>query len=477
MEKKGKVLMIYTGGTIGMLPEDPDNPLSPLVPANWEKLQGFVPTLKELPIEVGLHQMKPIDSSDMHPDYWIDMVRVIRDNYNDYDGFVILHGTDTMTYTATALSFLLQNLAKPVIVTGSQLPLAAARNDALQNLVTSLHIAAPKAFGLPVVPEVCIFFNNVLLRGNRARKVSSSGYSGFATPNYPHLGDVGEHISINTKVIRKMPKEQFFINELLEKNAMLFDIFPGISTNILNKVFTIEGLKGIVFRTYGAGNAPTKEEFIEEIKDAVNSGMTFVNITQCNQGMVEMGLYDASATLSRIGVISGVDMTPEAALVKMMMLLGQGYDTDTVKDLMQKDICGEQSVNVFNFIYKRGTADMVHKAEAKQLPAGFEKDKIVRANIRIDSAKLMEASEGEIKLAVFLNYPSANEETDTSIPQCLGVLSKPFHGEPVNLIQDCTAKFKQVIMPGRPIQLVFVSKGEKKVKWDSAFISVYTSVE
>lgn len=478
-DSKDKVLMIYTGGTIGMLPKEKDNPLSPLVPANWGKLQEFAPVLKELPLDIKLEEMKLIDSSDMHPDYWVDIARVIRDNYEKFDGFVILHGTDTMTYTATALSFLLENLAKPVIITGSQLSIGQPRSDALQNLVTSLTLAAPESFNLPLIPEVCICFNNVILRGNRTRKISSSGYTGFETPNYPKLGEAGEHIKINTKVIRKPSTEGFFINESLEKNVMLFDIFPGISPEILKSVFSINGLKGIVFRTFGAGNAPTNKAFLDEIEKAIKEReLAIVNITQCNQGMVEMGLYDASATLSRLGVISGVDMTPESALVKMMFLLGQGYDIETVKDQMQKDLRGEQSVNVFNFVYEKGNADKVYKAPAKQVPAGFKKERIESANIRIDEATLpKEVEQEEIELAVFMNYPGADENTDTSIPQCLGVLKGIYNGEPANLILGCTERFKQVIIPGRPIQVTIVAKNEHTARWEGAFISVYTSVE
>lgn len=349
--KNSKVLMIYTGGTIGMLPKEECNPISPLVPANWDRIQGFFPVLRGFPLDVELQEMRLIDSSDMHPDYWIDIARVIRDNYEKYDGFVILHGTDTMTYTATALSFLLENLDKPVIVTGSQLSISQPRSDAVQNLVTSLTLAAPKSFNLPLIPEVCIYFNNVILRGNRARKVSSSSYSGFATPNYPPIGEAGEYIKINTNLIRKLPTEGFFINENLEKNVILFDIFPGITPKILNSIFSIDGLKGIVFRTYGAGNAPTNKDFLREIEKAIcEKNLVIVNVTQCNQGMVRMGLYDASTALLKLGVISGMDMTPEAALVKMMFLFGQGYDVETVKEQMQKDLRGEQSVNVFNFV-------------------------------------------------------------------------------------------------------------------------------
>ncbi len=336
-----KVLIIYTGGTIGMLPKEKDNPLSPLVPGKWNELQEFVPALKQLPVDIVLYEMDVIDSSDMHPDYWIDIARVIRDNYDDYSGFVILHGTDTMTYTAAALSFLLENLDKPVIITGSQISISKARNDAVQNLVSSIMLSAPKSFGLPVIPEVCVFFNNKLFRGNRTRKISSSAYEGFDTPNYNVLAEAGGHIKVNERFIREPSKEGFFIHENLEKNVMLVEIFPGITAKALRNIFNLPELKGIVLKTYGAGNAPTDQKFIREIEDVVKWGLMIVNITQCLHGMVNMERYEAGAELSRRGVISGADMTPEAALVKMMFLLGQGYDIETTKDEMQKDLRGE----------------------------------------------------------------------------------------------------------------------------------------
>lgn len=475
-EIKGSVLNIYTGGTIGMLPSDPENPLSPLVPADWDQLKHFVPSLNDLPLHVELHEMKLIDSSDMHPDYWIEIARVIRDNYDKYDGFVIMHGTDTMTYTASALSFLLENLDKPVIVTGSQISISQPRNDAVQNLVTSLMFASPKTFNLPLIPEVTIFFNNVLLRGNRARKVSSSDYAGFETPNYKTLGTVGEHIKVDTTVIRPPSDEGFFIHENLEHGVLVFDIFPGLKPAELKYIFNAPDIKGIIFRTFGAGNAPTKPEFLAEIENAVKAGKAVVNITQCTQGMVEMGLYDASAGLLKLGVISGVDMTPDAAVTKMMWLLGMGYDIETVKDLMQKDQRGEQSVNVFNFIYDEAmTKDDVYPAPAKQVPSGFEKEKISAANIRINDAKLVgKISEGEIELALFMNLPNADASTDTSTPQCLGTVKSPYRGKPENLIIPCTDKVSQLLNPKRPVQLTVVSKNGQVVEWEGLFMAIYT---
>jgi L-asparaginase len=306
--------------------------------------------------------------------------------------------------------------------------------------------------------------------------VSSSAYTGFNSPNFPPLGEVGERIKIDTKVVRKPSKEGFFINEVLEKNVLMFDIYPGIKPEILDKVFSIEGLKGVVLRTFGAGNGPTDEEFLAAIGRAVKKGLAVVNITQCLEGMVEMGLYDTSAGLLKLGVISGVDMTPESALVKMQFLLGMRYDIEMVKRLMQKDLRGEQSVNVFNLIYAGGEANMVYRAPAQQMEAGFRKDKIVKAHMRIDDAVLPEdVKEGTVELAAFMNYPSVDETTDTSIPQCLGVLKSNYNGEPVNLILDCTEKVSQVLNPDRPVQIALVSKTGHPVTWEGAFLSLYTS--
>jgi len=474
-EKTKKVLMICTGGTIGMLPKDANDPASPLVPAKWEQIEEHSPALKELSFDVDTQEMKLIDSSDMNPKYWIEIARKIRDNYDKYVGFVILHGTDTMSYTATALSFLLEHLSKPVIVTGSQLPLAQARNDAAQNLVTALKFAASD--DVQTVPEVCILFNNVLLRGNRSRKVSSTGFAGFDSPNFRPLAKIGEHIVLDSNIIRKISTEGFFINEFLTEDVMMLDIFPGISPNMLRSVFSIKELKGVILRTYGTGNTPTDSNFLGEIDAAINKKkLAIVNITQCTQGKVEMGLYDASSGLLRIGVISGVDMTPEAALVKMMFLLGQGYDIGTVKDQMQKNLRGEQSYNVFNLIYEYGkTKDNCFSIKPQHLPAGFVKEQVETASIRFNGIKKIN-NDKTLELAVFMNYPSASMDTSIDIPQCLGVIKKQFNEEKTDCTLQCTEKVRQVISdPGRPVQLTVVSKNGD-IEWDNAALSIYTNV-
>lgn len=343
----GKVTLIYTGGTIGMVHPDND-PLQPLKNVPWEDLETYVPLLKRIPIDINPVSVKqPIDSAEMRPEHWVEIAIAVQRNYTDSDGFVILHGTDTLTYSASALSFMLENLSKPVVLTGSQLPLGSPRSDALQNIITSIMIAASTDnYGrkIPVVPEVCVFFRDELMRGNRTRKFSAKDYSGFWSPNYPILGRAGEYIEIFEKNLRRSSPGQFSVDTRLEANVISFNIFPGTSADVLRSIFGIDHLRGVVLNTYGAGNAPTDPTFLDIINWATNSRhIVVVNVTQCPQGEVKMGLYETSARLMDQGVVSGLDMTTEAALCKLSSLLGKGYPSETVGRYMQIDQRGEMS--------------------------------------------------------------------------------------------------------------------------------------
>ena len=302
-EAKTSVFVLYTGGTIGMHRADPTNPASPLIPADKEALLQFVPALgvsEGIYWDIGAltdengQEIEPLDSSDVEANHWIHMASAIERVYHDYDGFVILHGTDTMAYTAAGLSFLLQNLAKPVVITGSQLPISSVRTDAVQNFVNAMHIAGYKATELPLVPEVTICFGDSLLRGNRTTKVSTSSWQGFDSPNYPKLGTIGEYIKINADVVMKPANnEDFFAHKTLVTDVMDIGLFPGFKPSSLESLLELRDLQGIVLRTFGAGNAPGNPDFLNVISKAVKGegrpGRVILNVTQCVEGMVEMG--------------------------------------------------------------------------------------------------------------------------------------------------------------------------------------------
>ena len=337
------VLLIYTGGTIGMVQNKVTGAHEPL---DFNHLVSHVPELKELQVNITTLQFStPIDSSNMNPELWAQLVHIIVDHYESYDGFVILHGTDTMSYTASALSYMLQNLSKPVVLTGSQLPIGVLRTDGKENLITSIEIAASRdKIGLPFVPEVCIYFQGSLLRGNRSKKQSSEEFHAFTSPNYTPLAKVGVHIAWSHHHIL-FPKSK---NDLKPSYRMCPDVtvlklFPGITQHIVHSILSIPSLRGVVLETYGAGNAMTTDWFIQELSEAIQRGLVIVNVTQCLAGAVEMSIYETGNRLSQAGVISAGDMTFEATLVKLMFLLGQGYSQDEVTQLIPKSIAGEIS--------------------------------------------------------------------------------------------------------------------------------------
>ena len=331
------VLLIYTGGTIGMI-ENPET--GALENFNFDHLLKHVPELKRFNYRISSYQFDPpIDSSDMEPSLWAKIVKIINYNYDYFDGFVILHGTDTMSYTASALSFMLENLAKPVILTGSQLPIGTLRTDGKENLITSIEIAAAKnPDGTPIVPEVCIFFENELMRGNRTTKINAENFNAFRSFNYPSLA----HIKYDAHIIRRPdPTRPMKPHYLFDTNVVMLTLFPGIQESIINSVLHVPGLKAVVLKTFGSGNAPQKEWFIRQLKDATERGIIIVNITQCQRGVVEMGRYETGLKLLQAGVISGYDSTPECAVTKLMFLLGHGLNQAEIRYRMNSDLAGE----------------------------------------------------------------------------------------------------------------------------------------
>ena len=336
-----RVLLIYTGGTIGM----GCNPVSgALEPLDFNHLIGCLPEFATIETGVDTYQFTPpIDSSDMTPRFWSQLVRIIADRYDDYDGFVILHGTDTMAFTASALSFMLENLTKPVVLTGSQLPIGQLRTDGKENLITSIEIAsAHHKDGTPVVPEVCIYFSGRLLRGNRSTKANAEGFNAFDSYNFPHLGSAGVNIVYHEEFIQKRDFTKKLIPHFaLDPNVIVFTLFPGIQEQVVRHVIESPELRAIVMRTFGSGNAPHNPWLMHLLKEATNRGIAVVNISQCGAGAVEMGRYDTGYQLKNMGVVSGHDSTVESAVTKLMFLLGHYSDVNLIRTNISRNICGE----------------------------------------------------------------------------------------------------------------------------------------
>lgn len=343
MNQKRSILVIYTGGTIGMVQDHESGALKPL---DFDKLYTYLPSLENLNCKINVQSFENlIDSSNMNPVFWCQLAEAIETNYEHYDGFVILHGSDTMAYSASVLSFMLENLNKPVIFTGSQLPLGITRSDGRDNFINAIEIASAYHDETPIVPEVAIYFENNLLRGNRSIKFNAENFEAFISSNYAPLAEVGVHIRYRHDLIMRPNFKKLRVHKKLDSNIVILKLFPGITQQSIHGILSIPGLKGVILETYGSGNAPTEPWFINALNEALSQNIIIYNVTQCKSGSVDLGMYETSIDMGKIGVIGGADITTEAAIAKMMYLFGRGYTNEEIKTLLQKSLRGEITIN------------------------------------------------------------------------------------------------------------------------------------
>lgn len=342
MSDQTSILVIYTGGTIGMVRDTESGSLKPL---NFSELYQYIPILESFPFRIETISFDPIiDSSDMHPDFWIRLAGIIEEQYERFDGFVILHGSDTMAYTASMLSFMLENLNKAVVLTGSQLPLGMLRTDGRENFITAVEIAASMKDDISAVPEVCIYFENKLYRGNRTTKLHAEDFEAFYSGNFPVLAEAGVHLKFNEHLIRKPNFKKLKVYKELDGSLAILKLYPGITSGVVKALLEVEGLRAVILETFGTGNAPTEPWFLELLRAATHRGIILYNVTQCKAGSVEAGRYHTSTALVKMGVISGYDITTESAIAKLMHLMGRYGDQERVREWLPKPLRGEMSI-------------------------------------------------------------------------------------------------------------------------------------
>jgi L-asparaginase len=487
------VLLIYTGGTLGSLPEDPRDPLSPLVPAPLDKVMEMLPLYDPLAKQLLLGEEtirletyswpEPVDSSNITPRDWEDMAAVIRSNYDEYEGFVILHGTDTLAYTASALTFILANVDRPIVLTGSQLPIGQLRSDAVQNLVTSIEIAAAASLGGTVIPEVSVFFRDRLYRGCRVTKFNATSYDAFGSPNFPELATAGERILVNEAVLAEPSPYALRVSESLEDQIACMTIFPGMSPDLLRSMLNAEGLRGIVLQTFGTGNAPSTPEFLDVIEAAVKSGRIIVDITQCPAGEVELGLYEVSAGLLARGVISGMDMTPEAALAKLAVVLGEEPDLEVAADRMQLNLRGEQRRSVFNLHFGPGKVNgdgVAVLTQARHMVDGAERyrpEALERAVLRVTGLSVPGEESGRIEFKAFVDLPEAGGDSSAAEPHFLGAASKQWaeEQEKQNVFFEVTEQARAFVDNRHESTISIVSSSGAPLAWERLDMALFSA--
>lgn len=494
-ERTGGVLIIYTGGTIGCAPRDANDPESPLSVLRADKFVEGVPAIHAMKddFRLDVHEIyPPLDSTEMMPENWIEIAKVIEENYEQYDGFVILHGTDTMVYTASALSFMMPNLRKPVIITGSQLPIIGnSRSDGTLNLVNSIRVANSKKFNLPLIPEVVILFDKYILRGSRAKKVSASGFAGFESPNFPPLGKIGEHIEINPDLLQKRADKTFQVQYDLDTRVIPLLVYPGLAdSEFLKATVKVKDTSGLILLAYGTGNVPTNDSFLHAIDRAREDKQIIADVTQCHQGTVELGAYETSAVLLERGVVSGSDITPEAALCKLMILLGnEDKSRDQVRIDFQKDLVGEQSRSIYTFkmseeLESISSNDDTKKRWRKNIDSvGSEwTDRVEKASLRLYNAALEvpdsdDGDEAVLKLSCFIGIKST-DKLDYDSPNYCGSFRRSKSDFTSMVILDVTNVFRNLIDHNSAASFTIVIENESSgytLKWDVAELAIFTN--
>jgi L-asparaginase len=482
------VLLIYTGGTIGSMPKDPSDEASPQIVVGWDEFKKNTPSLdqNQLGYRVDFEKTSELlDSCNIGPKIWTEIANIISTNYNDYEGFVILHGTDTMVYTATALSFMLANLAKPVILTGAQRThLFQIRNDGLQNMITAISLANPKATGIAAIPEVMILFGQDLLRGNRTRKRDANGYAAYESPKYPPLARIGASIVVDEGRILPPPDGAFFLRSNLERDVIDFNVFPGVvETKIADLL--LDGTKfkpkGVVVRAYGAGNIPTDVNFLKRIEASAKSGVVFYNVTQCTHGRVELGLYETSNLLLGIGMVSGTDLTPEAALVKMMIALGDedlAGNSVALRNFLQQSQAGEQSTSIQEVPYPpksgsiSGGTPRFRFAPDRELSGTWDAEKLESATLRLFGAEII--ADHPINIDIFAGVSSNEPLPDENSPSFVGVARRAPTNDKTILAFDVSAATRRLFKPGSRASYTIASRGEEgMLTWERAELALF----